>query len=156
MTTCARSLVTDHLQCPHSADPNLQLPLHALDVLKLHTFPPTPSCRLSPEQEQLLCHARCVDVGRSTTLDVVSMPRERNTADRGLIWLASTMTPSSIVVKATIVVSISQARRSRCCTHPAVSISIRCCSVDPFSSLFRRPEKMPSCLRSALPAARLI
>ena len=39
--------------------------------------------------------------------------------------------------------------------YPAVSISIRCCSVVPDSSLLRRPEKMPSCLRRALPAARL-
>lgn len=39
--------------------------------------------------------------------------------------------------------------------YPAVSISIRCCSVVPGSSLFRRPEKIPSCFNNALPAARL-
>lgn len=37
--------------------------------------------------------------------------------------------------------------------YPAVSISIRCCSVVPGSSLRRNPEKIPSCFNSALPAA---
>lgn len=40
------------------------------------------------------------------------------------------------------------------CTYPAVNISIKCCSVVPVSSLLLKPEKMPSCLSSALPAAR--
>ena len=38
--------------------------------------------------------------------------------------------------------------------YPAVSISIRCCSVVPVSSLRRNPEKMPFCSSNALPAAR--
>lgn len=41
-------------------------------------------------------------------------------------------------------------------SYPAVSISMRCCSVVPGSSLFLRPEKMPFCRSSALLAARLI
>ena len=38
-------------------------------------------------------------------------------------------------------------------THPAVNISIRCCSVVPVSSLRRKPEKIPSCFNKAFPAA---
>lgn len=39
--------------------------------------------------------------------------------------------------------------------YPAVSISIKCCSVLPASSDFLSPEKMPSWRSNALPAARL-
>ncbi len=38
-------------------------------------------------------------------------------------------------------------------TYPAVSISIKCCSVVPVSSLLLNPLKIPFCSNSALPAA---
>jgi len=51
-------------------------------------------------------------MGRSAAFNIISMPRERNTADDSLVWLACPVTPSSIVVKATIVVSIPKSDMS--------------------------------------------
>lgn len=150
---------THHLQSPHSPYPNFQLSLHAVHVVELHTLPPAPARGFPPEEQQLLCHADGVAVRRLAT-DVGSQPGERDRADDGFIRFGGAVAPDVGVVEATLYIVSGMKRvigeadgRGR--SYPAVSISIRCCSVVPGSSLLRSPEKMPSCRRRALPAARL-
>lgn len=56
--------VTYHLQRPHPTNPYLELSLHTLNVLELDSLPPASSCRLPPEQQQLLRHSHCVAAGQ--------------------------------------------------------------------------------------------
>ena len=145
---------THHLEGPNSPDPHLELPFHAPHVVELDTFPPAPSRGFPPEEQQLLRHAHCVAVGEVIALDVGPQTGQRNAADNSLVGLTGTVPPLVIVVKTTArMLVLKQVKTLK--THPAVSISIRCCSVVPGSSLFRRPEKMPSCFSNASPAARL-
>jgi hypothetical protein len=146
---------TYHFERPNSPDPNLQFAFDALDILQLNTLPPTPTCRFSPEQQQLLRHADGT-VGEVLVLDSSSETCQCDAANDGLVRFASAMTPLVVVVETAVDVSIASLVRIRGdgeYIYPAVSISIRCCSVVPGSSLFLRPEKMPSCFSSAFPAA---
>jgi hypothetical protein len=94
-------------------------------------------------------------VGYVVALDVGPQTCECDTADDGLVGFAGAVTPAVVVVKTTARVSKQELADEAIYTYPAVNISIRCCSVVPGSSLFLRPEKIPSCLSKASPAARL-
>jgi hypothetical protein len=105
-----------------------------------------------------LRHAYCV-VGEVVASDVRPESGESDAADDGFVGFASAMAPLIIVVEATTFQSairptIEQEEMEELeDIYPAVNISIKCCSVVPGSSLFLKPEKMPSCFSSALPAA---
>jgi hypothetical protein len=90
-----------HLKCPYSPDPDLEGTLHTLDVVKINTFPPAASGRLSPEQKQLLRHAYSV-VTHVVAFDVATEPSKRQTADNSLVGLTSPVSPSIIVIEATM------------------------------------------------------
>ena len=145
---------THHLERPYSPDPHLQPAFNALDTLEVHALPPAAPRGLAPEQQQLLGHADGV-AGQVVAADIGAEAGERDTADDGLVGLVGAVTPSVVVVEAAV-----RSRISHCYstsgdewTHPAVNISMRCCSVVPGSSLFLNPENIPSCFNSAFPAA---
>lgn len=145
-----------HLKRPDPSYPDLELAFYTPDIVKLNTFPPASSSRFPPEQQELLSHANSVTVGNVVALDVGAQACKSNTANDSLVRLSSAMAPKVVVVETTgtrLALHLLALHRG---THPAVNISIRCCSVVPGSSLFLRPEKMPSCFNSASPAARLI
>lgn len=89
-----------HLQRPHSADPDLELALDAFDIVQLDTLPPASSSGFPPEEEQLLRHADGV-VAHFVASNVAAQPSEGQTADDGLVRLASSVTPLVVVVEAT-------------------------------------------------------
>jgi len=92
--------MTYHLKRPHSPDPNLQPAFHTLDIVELDALPPAPSSRLSPEQQQLLCHANGVTVG-GLAADVCAKTSERYRADDCFVGLCCTMTPRVCAVETT-------------------------------------------------------
>jgi hypothetical protein len=147
--------ISYHFKCPHSPYPHFQLALDASDVVELDTLPPASASGFPPEEEQLLGHSDSITVGEVVALDVGPQACECNTADDGLVGFAGAVTPAVVVVEATARVSKQEPAAEANDTYPAVNISIRCCSVVPGSSLFLRPEKIPSCLSKASPAARL-
>lgn len=89
-----------HFQRPDPPNPDFKTPVDALDIVKVHAFPPAPAGRLAPEQQQLLRHAHGV-VARIVAADVAAQPGERETADDGLVRLAGTVAPLVVVIEAT-------------------------------------------------------
>jgi hypothetical protein len=92
---------TYHFQGPHSSNPDLQSSINALDVIKVNTFPPATTGRLSPEEQKLLSHTDSVVVEIVATLDIGPQTSQSNAADDGLVGLTSAMTPSVLMVEAT-------------------------------------------------------
>jgi hypothetical protein len=91
---------TYHFQRPNSPYPYLQLALDTSNVVKLDTLPPAAASGFPPEEEQLLRHSDSVAVRKIVALDVRPQTRERDTADNGLVRLASTVAPSIVMVEA--------------------------------------------------------
>lgn len=145
---------TNHFEGPDPSNPHFQFSFNASHVIQLHTLPPATSGGFPPEKKKLLRHSNRVAVGQVVSFDVSPETCKRNAADDGLVGLARAVTPSVVVVESTIGMVRIVATRMKPATHPAVNISMRCCSVVPGSSLLRSPEKIPSCFRSASPAAR--
>ncbi len=157
-----------HLQRPHPPDPHLQFALNTVDVVQLDALPPASTCWLPPKEEQLLRHAHRV-VAHLVTPNIGAQPRQGQAADNGLVRLPCPVAPQVVMVesavgrskvtlateKETYRTRKSTSWRARMSTYPAVSISIRCASVVPGSSLLLRPEKIPFWRSSALAAARL-
>lgn len=138
--------------------------MHAFDIVKLNAFPPASSGRLAPEEEKLLRHANGVAIccaAAATTFAANICPKscQRYGAYDSFVWFRCTMAPGVCMIETTACKASAKLPwyyfSPDGITHPAVSISIRCCSVVPGSSLLRRPEKMPFCFSKALPAARL-
>ena len=100
-------IITHHLQRPNPPDPNLQLPLHALDIVQLDPFPPAPPRRLPPEQQQFLRHADGVAVGEVVALNVGAEAGEGERADDGFVGLAGAVAPAVVVVETSGVDTIS-------------------------------------------------
>ena len=90
-----------HFKRPDSPYPDFELALDASDVLKLDTFPPAAASRFPPEKKQFLRHSDSVAVSKIVALNVGPETCKRNTADDGLVGLASAVTPAVIVVKTT-------------------------------------------------------
>jgi hypothetical protein len=144
-----------HFQRPDPPYPDLQLALDASHVLELHAFPPAATGGFPPEEQQLLRHSDSVAVSKVVAFDVSSQASEGDAADDSLVGLAGTVSPSVVVIEAATKRGLVRSTAFGGYAYPAVNISMRCCSVVPGSSLFLRPEKMPSCLSNASPAARL-
>jgi hypothetical protein len=89
-----------HLQRPDPSYPHLELALDASDVIKLNTFPPASASRFPPEEKELLGHTDGIAIGKVVALDIGPQACKRNTADNSLVGLASTVTPSIVVVEA--------------------------------------------------------
>lgn len=96
---------TNHFKRPDSPDPDLQLALHALNVVELNTFPPASPCRLAPEKKQLLCHSDGVAVSGRIATDVGAQASKGNGADDGLVGLSGAVTPGVSAVEATEMMS---------------------------------------------------
>lgn len=73
--------------------------------MELHTFPPTPSGGLAPEEQQFLGHTDGVATG-NVTLDIGSKPGERQTANDSFVRLSSTVPPPVVMVETTVIVSL--------------------------------------------------
>ena len=150
------TIATHHFKSPDPSYPDFQFSFNALDIFKLNALPPATASRLSPEQEKLLGHSDCVAICEIVALDIGSKSSESDTADHGLVRFSSPMAPGIVVIETATQIMLAHFRvLQRQVTHPAVNISIKCCSVVPGSSLFRRPEKIPFCFSKASPAARL-
>lgn len=65
-------LVTHHLKCPNSPDPNLELAFYTFYALEIDAFPPAPAGRFSPEKQELLCHADSVIARQVIALHICS------------------------------------------------------------------------------------
>jgi hypothetical protein len=144
---------TYHLQCPNPSNPNLKCTLNTLDILQINTLPPTSSCRFSPEKQELLGHTNRI-VGEIVTADVCSESGQSDAADDRFLRLTGAVAPLVVVVESTMLKSVfCSCSKVHEQVYPAVSISIRCCSVVPGSSLFLSPENIPSCFNRAFPAA---
>jgi hypothetical protein len=96
---------TYHLQRPNPSNPNLKFALHALNVVQLNTFPPTPPGWLSPEEEEFLCHAYCV-VGEVVASDICSEPGKCDAADDCFLRFSGAVAPSIVMVKTTALMSV--------------------------------------------------
>jgi hypothetical protein len=92
---------THHLERPHSPNPDLQLSLHAFNVVKLDALPPASSRWLSPEQQELLCHADCIAV-RCFTSNICSESCQCNGAYDGFVRLGGTVAPGIGVLETTV------------------------------------------------------
>ena len=94
-------------------------------------------------------HADGVAVSEFAAADVGSEAGEGETADYGFVGFAGAVAPAVVVIEASgrnqnLSVAWCRQRDGLGENHPAVNISIRCCSVVPVSSLLLRPENMPS------------
>lgn len=144
-----------HLQRPYASDPNLELTLDAVDIVELNALPPASSRGLAPKQQELLRHTHRI-VAQVAAADVASQPGQRQATNDGLVGLAGSVAPAVVVVETTAEgLACSSHVQMAIGAYPAVSISIRCASVVPGSSLRFRPEKMPSCFWRACAAALL-
>jgi DNA topoisomerase VI subunit B len=92
---------TYHLESPNPPDPDFQLALNAPDILQLDTFPPASTCRLPPEQKELLRHPHGIAISKVVSFDVCAKTCESNTADNSLVGLPGAMTPFIVVVEST-------------------------------------------------------
>jgi len=100
-----------------------------------------------------LRHSDSIAVRKIVAFNVGPKTCKCDTTDDGLVRLAGTVPPSIVVVEAATQRGQSRLDAKVDLAYPAVNISIKCCSVVPGSSLFLRPEKIPSCLSRASPAA---
>lgn len=90
-----------HLQRPHPSDPDLELALHARNVLELNALPPAAPGGLAPEEQQLLGHTHGIGA-HLVTADVTAEARKCKTADDGLVGLTCAVTPGVVMVKASV------------------------------------------------------
>lgn len=100
-----------HFECPHPTDPDLDLALNTVHILKLDALPPASPGWLSPEQKELLRHSNCIVVG-GVSFGIGSEFSQRKAADDRLVRFRCTMTPS--------VVTIESAAKSVSCIQPSL------------------------------------
>lgn len=94
-----------HLERPDAPDPYLELALDTLDIVEFDAFPPAPTGWFPPEEEELLCHVDDVGVVHGIAVAaarVGAQTSQGERADDGLAWLAGTVAPVILVVKAAV------------------------------------------------------
>lgn len=89
-----------HLQSPHSANPDLDLALHALHIIQLDPLPPAPPGWFSPEKEQLLRHSDGIIVPQIST-DISAQFSQSKAANNRLAGLGGPMAPMVVTIKPT-------------------------------------------------------
>lgn len=99
-----------HFECPHPTDPNLDLALSTIHILKFDALPPASPGWLSPEQKELLRHSNCIVVG-CVSFCICSEFSQCKAADDCLVRFRRTMTPP--------VVTIESAAKSVSCLQPS-------------------------------------
>lgn len=100
---------TYHFECPDTANPNLELALYAIDIIKFDAFPPASSCRLSPEEEKLLRHSHHIGVGDFITLDIGAETSKSDAANDSLVRFIGSVAPTVVVVEASAYFMVSKA-----------------------------------------------
>lgn len=93
-------MITYHLQCPYAPNPDLDLTINALHIIKLNTLPPAAAGRLAPEQKELLGHAHSIVV-RQVASDISAEFSQGKTANDCLVGLSGTVAPLIFAVKPT-------------------------------------------------------
>lgn len=99
---------TYHFKRPDSPNPDLQLALHALNIVKLNTFPPASPRRFAPEKQKFLRHSDGVAVSGRVATNVGAQASKRNGADDGLVGFGGAVTPGVSAVEATKMVLASR------------------------------------------------
>jgi hypothetical protein len=91
---------TYHFERPHPANPDLDLTINTLNIVKVHTLPPAAASGLSPEQQEFLGHADSIVVRKITT-DVGTKLGQSQTADHRLVRLWGAVAPVILAIKTT-------------------------------------------------------